>query len=318
LQYFIGIDLAWGDKNSSGFSVVTKKSKKLKIVESKLLYSIDDILIEIQKYCDEEVFIGIDAPLVIPNKTGNREIEKEFNRDFSKYKISMLPVNKTLLSKYSKNIRSVELFERLSQMGFKRDFMTSKVVFEVYPHSTIATLFNNNQILPYKRKKGRDILFIKEQMSIYQNYLKKEFLSSKILQRDIFTLKGKSLKEYEDILDSLTCALSVYHSKYFGAKIYKLEGIDTFITPLSKWRVYIVKCKDETLYTGVTTDIERRVFEHNSSDLGAKYTKNRRPVELVYEETIDGKILAMKREYAIKQMSRSQKFHLIENKSKRL
>ena len=84
MQYFIGIDLAWGDKNPSGFSVITKMSKKLKIVESKLLYSIDDIVQEIQKYCDDEVFIGVDAPLVIPNETGNREIEKAFNRDFAK------------------------------------------------------------------------------------------------------------------------------------------------------------------------------------------------------------------------------------------
>jgi len=311
LQYFIGIDLAWGDKNPSGFSVVTKMSKKLKIVETKLLFSIEDIVLEIQKYCEDEVLIGIDAPLVIPNQTGNRTIEKEFNRDFSKYKISMLPVNKTLLSKYSKNIRSVELFEHLSRLDFKRDFNATKVIFEVYPHSTIATLFNNNKILPYKRKKGRDTLFIKEQMSIYQNYLKKEFLSSLILKTDISVLKGRSLKEYEDMLDSLTCALSIYHSKYFGAKIYKLDDVDTFITPLSKWRVYMLRCADNTLYTGVTTDINRRVDEHNSSNLGAKYTKNRRPVKLVYEEPMDGKILAMKREYAIKQLSRSQKLQLI-------
>ena len=311
MQYFIGIDLAWGEKNPSGFSVVTSSGNKLKIVDTQLLYSIDDIVTQIQKYCEGEVYIGIDAPLVVPNQTGNRTIEKEFNRDFSKYKISMLPVNKTLLTKYSPNIRSVELFDRLSKLNFKRDFMAAKVVFEVYPHSTISTLFNDNKILPYKRKRGRNTEFIKEQMFIYQGYLKKEFFVHKVLKEDVSLLKGKSLKNYEDILDSLTCVLSIYYSKMFGTKTYQLDGIDTFVTPLSRWRVYILQCSDDTLYTGVTTDMKRRISEHNSSSLGAKYTKNRRPVTLVYEEQMDGKVLAMKREYAIKQLSRSQKLELI-------
>lgn len=75
--------------------------------------------------------------------------------------------------------------------------------------------------------------------------------------------------------------------------------------------VYIVKCCDDTLYTGITTDVERRVEEHNNSDKGAKYTKLRRPVELVYTEKRDNRSEASKREYAIKQLSRLQKFELI-------
>ena len=311
MQYFIGIDLAWGEKNPSGFSVAIESGKKLKILDSKLLLSIDEIVQEVQKYDEQRVLIGVDAPLLVPNESGNREIEKNFNRDFAQYKISMLPVNKKLLTKYTQNIRSVELFKELSKLGFKRDFKHSKTIFEVYPHSTIATLFHNNKILPYKRKKGRDTAFIKEQLLIYQNYLKREFKSHEILKVNLSLLRGKSLKEYEDKLDSLTSALSIYYSYNFGAKVYQLEGVDTFVTPLSLWRVYMLRCSDGTLYTGVTTDTKRRVSEHNSSNLGAKYTKNRRPVALVYEEKIDGKVLAMKREYAIKQLTRSQKLELI-------
>ena len=75
--------------------------------------------------------------------------------------------------------------------------------------------------------------------------------------------------------------------------------------------VYILKCADETLYTGITTDIERRVEEHNSSDKGAKYTKLRRPVELVYSEKSENRSTASKREYVIKKFSRAQKLELI-------
>ena len=73
---------------------------------------------------------------------------------------------------------------------------------------------------------------------------------------------------------------------------------------------YIVKCSDETLYTGWTNNLKKRLEAHNSGK-GAKYTKNRRPVELVYFEEYDTKQEEMKREYAIKQLSRQKKLALI-------
>lgn len=74
---------------------------------------------------------------------------------------------------------------------------------------------------------------------------------------------------------------------------------------------YIVKCCDNTLYTGFTTDLEQRVQTHNAKK-GAKYTKSRTPVELVYYETFETKQLALKREAAIKKLSRQEKLRLIE------
>ena len=70
--------------------------------------------------------------------------------------------------------------------------------------------------------------------------------------------------------------------------------------------VYIVKCQDNTFYTGWTTDLVKRI-----NGKGAKYTKARRPVELVYFEEYTEKSLALKREYAIKQMTRKEKELLI-------
>lgn len=75
--------------------------------------------------------------------------------------------------------------------------------------------------------------------------------------------------------------------------------------------VYMLKCADNTLYTGYTIDIDRRVLEHNSEKVGAKYTKARRPVELIHKETFEDKGDAMRREIEIKKMSREQKLSLI-------
>ena len=76
--------------------------------------------------------------------------------------------------------------------------------------------------------------------------------------------------------------------------------------------VYIVECADGTYYTGYTTNIERRLNEHNFSiKKAAKYTRSRRPVKLVYSESYDSISSAMKREYQIKKMSRNQKIKLL-------
>ena len=76
---------------------------------------------------------------------------------------------------------------------------------------------------------------------------------------------------------------------------------------------YILKCKDETLYTGWTNDIEKRLEAHNAGK-GAKYTRSRRPVELVYLEQFETKEEAMRREWGIKQLSRTEKWKLIKAK----
>lgn len=73
---------------------------------------------------------------------------------------------------------------------------------------------------------------------------------------------------------------------------------------------YIVKCSDGTFYTGWTNDLTRRMEAHNQGR-GAKYTKARRPVTLIYYETFEIKEEAMKREYAIKRLSRKEKEELI-------
>ena len=77
---------------------------------------------------------------------------------------------------------------------------------------------------------------------------------------------------------------------------------------------YIVKCRDATLYTGWTTDLDRRVSAHNDGK-GATYTKTRRPVELVYFESFETKQGAMRREWEIKQLSRKDKLKLIKERN---
>ena len=77
------------------------------------------------------------------------------------------------------------------------------------------------------------------------------------------------------------------------------------------YHLYILKCADKTLYTGITTDIVRRVGEHNSSKLGAKYTSSRRPVKVVYSKKFKNRSTASKEEARIKSLSREEKMELV-------
>lgn len=80
----------------------------------------------------------------------------------------------------------------------------------------------------------------------------------------------------------------------------------------SGWFVYLLRCADGSFYAGITTDVERRVAEHNTNDLlGASYTRGRRPVELAYLEGADSRSAATRRELALKKMPRSKKLALI-------
>ncbi|MDG1707730.1 MAG: GIY-YIG nuclease family protein [Emcibacteraceae bacterium] len=79
---------------------------------------------------------------------------------------------------------------------------------------------------------------------------------------------------------------------------------------MSNWTLYILKCSDDTLYTGITNDLDKRISDHESGN-GAKYTRGRAPLTLVYNETHENRSTASKREYEVKKLSRPEKEILI-------
>ena len=81
------------------------------------------------------------------------------------------------------------------------------------------------------------------------------------------------------------------------------------------WFMYVVQCSDGSLYTGATTDIHRRLKEHNGSPRGAKYTRSRRPVKLVYVKDCRDRFEALREEYRFKSLSRKEKLKIIEKKT---
>ncbi len=85
------------------------------------------------------------------------------------------------------------------------------------------------------------------------------------------------------------------------------------MTGACDWQVYIIRCTDNTLYTGITLDVDRRISQHGGTR-GAKYFRGKRPLDVVYIETGHSRSTASKREAAIKKLSRLEKLQLIETR----
>lgn len=83
---------------------------------------------------------------------------------------------------------------------------------------------------------------------------------------------------------------------------------------MSDWTLYILKCADNSYYTGITNDLKKRISDHESGK-GAKYTRGRGPFEVVYQETLENRSEASKREIEIKKLSRIEKERLIHSES---
>jgi len=79
----------------------------------------------------------------------------------------------------------------------------------------------------------------------------------------------------------------------------------------TSWYIYIAQCSDRSLYTGITKNITERIAAHNSAKGGAKYTRSRRPVQLIHVEKFPSRSLAAKREYQLKKMNKKNKLQLI-------
>ena len=84
----------------------------------------------------------------------------------------------------------------------------------------------------------------------------------------------------------------------------------------TKWYFYVLRCSDDSLYAGITTNLKRRLNEHNLNSKGAKYTKTRRPVEMVYQLEFPDRSSASKAEYEFKSLNRKMKIEIINGNSK--
>ena len=263
-MFFVGIDLAWSEKNNSAISVIKaeKENGELKYFNSRIKTNEEIVDWVISKIKNSWALIAIDAPLVVPNENGMRVADKLTTKLFRRYNAGTHPANRNCLGRYG-GLRGEALANLFEKHGYKHNPYIKprrkvKAIIEVYPHPAIVVLFNLSKIIQYKARKGRDYKFRWNEFKRLQDYiigLKNYKPSLKIhpehVKRDITKLKASSLKEFEDFLDSIICAYVAHYYWYWGLEKCAILGDlnnGYIVTPIFDWMKNILKEKQAKLW----------------------------------------------------------------------
>lgn len=238
---FLGLDLAWGRKNTSGGCVVScaanEGSRAVVLEYTETLGDDDEIIHWVNRWNAEAgpdgLLVGIDAPLLVPNETGKRPCETELGRRFARFQAGAHPANRTI---FGDDVRGERLVARLEEIGIAHDpYLKAprqtgvRQMMEVFPHPAHIVLFELEKTLKYKPKPKRTYEMRWAAMNDYSRLLRglTQFdppldLPEAWPPADVSGLIGSQLKRLEDGMDALSCAyitLWYWHHGQAGAEV---------------------------------------------------------------------------------------------------
>ena len=223
---FLGIDLAWqSDRNPTGAVALREDAGTLVAIEAapalRTLTEVEDFVV---RHSADRTVVAIDAPLVIPNPSGQRDCELALSRQFGARHASCHSSNTTLYP----DAASVRLEARLASSGFVHAGTSpgERVMLEVYPHAAYVALFDLLSIIRYKKgssmEKCAGLRIVQEKLA--QLPFRRDATIADMLERDPASLKGQARKSFEDLLDGLFCAYLAYHYWRFGPSTWQVFG----------------------------------------------------------------------------------------------
>lgn len=238
---FIGVDLAWSERNPTALCLISF-DVGAELQDYDILTSNEEITGWILEHAPGSAVVAIDAPLIVKNLKGTRQVDKLVTKYFRKYEAGALPANLGNAS------RGMEILRLLCSSGFSYDpgiipRRPTRTVIEVFPHTSQVILFQLEKTLKYKRGRIQDR---KKELARLQGYIEtltriepiisRNSLLDKICSSDISKTKGKRLKNQEDLLDAIICAYTAYYYWYWGNRKCKIFG-DTengyIVTPIN-------------------------------------------------------------------------------------
>ena len=232
-----GIDLAWTSYRESGICIVEFRAGEFRNLELGARVVTPSGLAAALTDMSPDVVAAIDAPLVV---TPRRDAERSLGTVFGAFKASAHSSNIELLRRTGR-VAGPELGVALTEAGFSLDpgalepEPVGRHAIEVYPHAAHVRLFGLHERIPYKRKKGRNVAFIRYQLRRYQDLLA-DLLDSTmpglasqpevehVLDHEETGAKGAALKRLEDTLDAVTCLCVAFHAWRFGAAGLEIYG----------------------------------------------------------------------------------------------
>ena len=206
--WIVGIDLAWGDRRQDGLCLIHATRGGAKVLKTALTKGDAELFAWLDDHIPSSagVLLAVDAPLVVPNATGSRPVDKQITLDFGRYHAGCYPANST------KCARSVQFAQQLQVKGYVIGYdlkTASRLVAEVYPHPAMIRLFDLEQIIKYK--KGT-VAVKKLEFKKLQNCLRKSLHKhmDEISPEIESLLSNEWSKKIEDQTDAIVCALIGY------------------------------------------------------------------------------------------------------------
>jgi predicted RNase H-like nuclease/ppGpp synthetase/RelA/SpoT-type nucleotidyltranferase len=223
---YLGIDLAWGERNASGVAVLDAACR---LVHVSLVRTDDEIVAALAPYADGRRVAGIDAPLVVTNPTGSRPAEQALSADFRRFDAGTHPSN-TGKPEFADGTRGARIAERLG-------LVVHEDALEVYPHAALVALFGLDRILTYKAKRGRDLEHLRSEllrlMELVESVVTTEETWS-VLRAAVEGASRKSeLGVVEDQVDAVVCAYVAWYADRHPERVtaYGDPGTGVIVTP---------------------------------------------------------------------------------------
>ncbi len=220
---FIGIDLAWGNRNPTGLAHLVSDGAGCRLVRAERLTTDEEILEWVEACGGDDVWLGIDAPIIAKNPPGtSRPADKMVSSRFSRYHAGVYPANRVRCE------RPVRLCRKLRRRGFSSNpFLPGRGgrrQLEIFPHLVQVAFFERPRIIKYKKGPvpARQTGLAEFQQAI-ETYLARQqppLLPSRELSRllrdDPHSLRGSALKDLEDRLDAVLCAYMAFYFHTWG------------------------------------------------------------------------------------------------------
>jgi predicted RNase H-like nuclease len=199
VTWFLGIDLAWGQKNPTGLAVLDDDAR---LVHVSTVRTDDEIVAALAPYVGGDVLAGIDAPLVVTNATGSRPAEQALSRDFRRYEAGAHPSN-TGKPEFAHGTRGARVAERLG-------LTIHETALEVYPHAAAVALFGLDRTLKYKPKPGRDLALLRSEllrlMGLVETVVQPDTAWAALRRAVEGATRKSELRVVEDQVDAVVCA----------------------------------------------------------------------------------------------------------------
>ena len=239
-MYFVGLDLAWGERKATGVAVVDADGRLVHITVAQ-----DDssILEEMAPYVDGDCLVAIDAPLVVTNPTGQRGCETDLNRDFAKFQAGAHPAN-TGKPEFAGTPRGARIAAALG-LDMDPHSRAARRAIEVYPHPATVVLFRLGRTLKYKHKQGRNLTQLRTELLRLMDEIEglaqatvplrvADHPEWRQLRSTVETAERKSdLRRAEDPIDAVVCAyVGLYATRRPGSvTVYGDFATGYIVTP---------------------------------------------------------------------------------------